>query len=135
MKLVSFFLSLFLLGCSLSQPSYVSSTDEELSSGLLLRVSVTQEKFKYADSDCSDGGCLSFWWEYEAKILEVVRGKYASDIIKFSIAQTAAFRKEATKDWYILVKESSGKNPPNYNVIDHALSGDTHKIRELLNGT
>ncbi len=69
-----------------------------------------------SSSQCSEGfDCIpmSFWYTHEAKVLDVINGKYDEQIIKFAILSHADYLKEIKKEWYVQLKPFENKQITN----------------------
>lgn len=133
MKNILFFLITFLL-CSCT---FVQTIDAIESEDIFLKVAVNDAEFKSDTSNCSGSSCSIFWWEYEATVLEVVRGDFTEKTVFFTAAHSAPRRKETLQEWYVLLNPKLNKLNSNieYQLVNEAFTGEKNKIMNLKNGT
>lgn len=142
--IITIFLALSISSCVTTPTEFTTTIGEEKT---ILRVEVKSVEYTdyYPADACSeitepDTECIvwSFYYRYDAKVKEVVKGEYSDKHITFVMLQHAPYIKEITNNWYVSLdtldnSEIEAKLKAKYYVVDHA-SRQQENIDELLNG-
>ncbi|MCR9055584.1 MAG: hypothetical protein NXI26_27435 [bacterium] len=94
-------------------------------------VQVLSNDFVQTDASCIDGPCITFYSQYEAKVLEVLSGAVSEEVVRFSNAQNAQYNEALLENWLVLL-ERAGTDSPEYQVIDHSLNPNKRSIQHLM---
>jgi hypothetical protein len=83
---------------------------------------VKAEKAEYTDAypyECDLNTCIPhhFWFEYQAKVLDVIQGSYDHTEINFINLQHTYYIDEVTEEWYVLLTKNKGYNNSNFEYV------------------
>jgi len=129
----------FLIALASLLPEMASSQESPVS--LTLRVKVKNTEFTNVNqagpsAEPSEFVPFHYWWRYEAKVREVIRGVYASRTIRFAHMQPGEYRSPLTRDWLVELGPCTAELRIALGVelcvSDHALATDATGRKRIV---